>query len=58
MMISFEAIKPKPAEQLEREDIARQALEAAAAKLESRAGNSTYRRAWTIAADLLRSMKP
>jgi hypothetical protein len=58
MMISFEAIKPKPAEQLEREDIARQALETAAKTLEGQATNPMYEKAWRAAARLVRSLKP
>lgn len=48
----------KTAEQLAREDIERQALEAAARKLESLNGNEVYSRAWKRAAETVRSMKP
>jgi hypothetical protein len=51
-------IEHKPLDQLEREDIARQALEAAARRLEERAGNSVYMKAWKIGARLIRAMKP
>jgi hypothetical protein len=48
----------KTAEQLVREDVERQALEAAASKVELLSGNSTYTQAWKTAAKLIRSMKP
>lgn len=48
----------KPLDQLEREDIVRQALEAAAARLEKQAGNAVYRKAWETGAKLIRAMKP
>lgn len=54
MMITFE----KSPEQLIREDIERQALEAAAKALETRAGNSLYEKAWKAGAKLVRSLKP
>lgn len=47
----------KSPEQLEREDIARQALETAARTLEQRAGNEIYQRAWRAAAKVVRSLK-
>ncbi len=47
----------KTPEQLEREDIARQALETAARTLEQRAGNEIYQRAWRAAAKVVRSLK-
>lgn len=52
MMIQFD----KTPEQLAKEDIARQALEAAAQKLESHQTNNLYRRALTIGAKLIRDM--
>lgn len=48
----------KTTEQLREEEAARRALEAAAKAIESRAGNAVYRRAWVIAAEIIRSMKP
>jgi hypothetical protein len=48
----------KTLEQLRDEEVARRALEAAAKAVESRAGNAVYRRAWIIAAEVIRSMKP
>ena len=48
----------KTTEQLREEEAARRALEAAAKAIESRAGNAVYRRAWVIAAEVIRSMKP
>lgn len=44
--------------ELERRDAARQALEAAAVRLEQQQGNSTYVQAWTKAARIIRAMKP
>lgn len=44
--------------QLERESIERQALEAAAKKLEQEAGNNLYMQAWKRAARIVRSLKP
>lgn len=46
----------KTPEQLEREDIARQVLEAAAARVEAEAGNETYQAAWKRAAKIIRSI--
>lgn len=47
-------ITPKPPEQLAREDLIRQTLEAAASAIERKHGNSTYKRAWIIAAREIR----
>jgi len=46
----------KPAEQLAREDLIRQTLEAAARRLECLTGNPTYQQAWRIASRAIRSM--
>lgn len=51
-------IEYRPLDQLERDDIARQALEAAAKLLEQRSGNGVYQKAWQIGAKLIRGMKP
>lgn len=48
----------KSAEQLVREDIERQTLEAAAARIEKQHGNPVYMKAWQRAASILRAMKP
>jgi hypothetical protein len=48
----------KTAEQLAKEDIQRQTLEAAALKLEQYATNRVYRSAFRAAAQLIRSLKP
>lgn len=48
----------KTAEQLAREDVERQALEAAARKIEGMAGSEVYQRAWKRASEIVRSMKP
>jgi hypothetical protein len=48
----------KSQEQLAREDIERQALESAAARLERESGNPVYVQAWKRAARILRGMKP
>lgn len=47
----------KTPEQLEREDIARQALEAAAVKLETHAVGELYAKAFRKAAKLVRSLQ-
>lgn len=44
--------------ELERTEAVRKALEDAATKLESQAGNSVYMAAWRKAARILRLMKP
>ncbi|MGY3609914.1 MULTISPECIES: hypothetical protein [unclassified Bradyrhizobium] len=44
--------------ELERADAARTALESAAEALEARHANKTYKRAWEIAAELIRELKP
>jgi hypothetical protein len=49
-------ITQKSIEQLEREDLIRQTLEAAARRLEGLTGNPTYQQAWKIAARSIRSM--
>lgn len=48
----------KTEEQLVREEVARQALEKAAKAIESRSGNAVYKRAWIIAAAVIRNLKP
>lgn len=48
----------KPIEQVVREDIQRQVLEAAACRVEALSGNTTYQQAWRIAARCIRSLKP
>ena len=48
----------KPPEQLAREDLIRQTLEAAAARLERESGNSTYMTAWAKAARMIRGLLP
>ncbi len=47
-------ITTKSPDQLAREDLIRQTLEAAASAIESKHGNSTYERAWAIAAREIR----
>ena len=49
-------ITPKPPEQLAREDLIRQTLEAAARRIEKLDGNPTYRQAWKIACRAIRGM--
>lgn len=48
----------KTVEQLYREDSQRQALEAAAKKIEALQGSEVYERAWRRAVEIIRSMKP
>lgn len=48
----------KSAEQLAREDLIRQTLEAAASRIEKESGNATYMRAWEIAARMVRELFP
>ena len=48
----------KTSQQLERESIERQALEAAAKRVEGYHGNPVYRKAWEKAAKIIRAMKP
>lgn len=48
----------RTADQILRDYAVSQALEDAAKAVESRAGNPVYKRAWIIAAKLIRSMKP
>lgn len=48
----------KPADQLAREEVERNALERAAIAIEAREGNAVYRQAWKIAARIVRSLKP
>lgn len=54
MNITFE----KTGDQLARESIERQALEAAAKRIEQQAGNTLYLKAWKRAAQIVRSLKP
>lgn len=49
-------IKDKPPEQLAREDLIRQILEAAAKRIEKESGNPTYKRAWQLAARMVRGL--
>lgn len=44
--------------EIERDDIARQALEAAARRIEAQQGNRLYMLAWKVAARIVRSSKP
>lgn len=44
--------------EMDRDEIVRQTLEEAAKRLQSINGNPTYKRAWEIAAQKLRLMKP
>lgn len=48
----------KPVSQLEREDIERQTLEAAAKRIDNLSGSEVYQRAWKRAAEIVRSLKP
>lgn len=48
----------KTTEQLRDDEIMRRTLEAAARAIEGRSGNALYQRAWEIAAEVIRSMKP
>lgn len=48
----------RPLTDIERDDVARQALEQAASRIERQFGNPTYQRAWEIAAQIVRAMKP
>jgi len=48
----------KTAEQLAREDVERQTLEAAAQRIEQENGNEIYRLAWKKAVRIIREMKP
>jgi hypothetical protein len=54
--VENDMIIAKSAEQLAREDLIRQTLEAAARRLECLTGNPTYQQAWRIAARSIRSM--
>ena len=46
----------KAPEQLAKEDLIRQTLEAAAKRIESLTGNGTYQQAWKIAVRAIRTM--
>lgn len=48
----------KPPDQLAKEDLIRQTLEAAAKKLESFSWGVAYRKAFDRAAEIIREMKP
>lgn len=48
----------KTPDQLLREEVTRQALEKAAKAVETRSGNAVYKRAWVIAAAVIRNLKP
>lgn len=50
-------ITPKPPEQLAREDLIRQTLEAAARKVENYSVNRTYAKAFRLAARLIRELE-
>jgi hypothetical protein len=49
---------PRSLHEIDRDEIVRQTLEEAAKRLIGLHGNSTYRRAFEISAQLLRKMKP
>jgi len=49
-------ITTKSPDQLAREDLIRQVIEAVARRIEGLDGNSTYQQAWKIAARSIRSM--
>lgn len=51
-------IQEKTMEQLAREEIQRQTLEAAAQRVEMQNGNSVYQAAWRRAAKIIRALKP
>ena len=57
-MSEAEALCSKSKEQLEREHVVREALEAAARKVESLTGATGYEYAWKRAAREIRAMKP
>lgn len=44
--------------EIDRDEIVRQTLEAAAKRIEARQGNPTYQTAWRTAAKVIRAMKP
>lgn len=48
----------KTTQELRDDEIARLALEKAAKAVEGRAGNQVYKRAWIIAAEVIRNLKP
>ncbi len=48
----------KTVEQLQREDLERQVLEAAAKRIEALRGSEVYERAWKRAVEIIRSLKP
>jgi hypothetical protein len=58
MLAMVDVLEPKTPEQLTREEIQRQTLEAAALRLETQQGNAVYMAAWKAAARILRMMKP
>lgn len=51
-------ITEKSPEQLAREDLIRQTLEAAAKRIKKESGNSTYMRAWELAARMVLALIP
>jgi hypothetical protein len=52
-------VPPRPSmNEMERLELVRQTLEEAARRIQSIHGNPTYRRAWDIAAQKIRLMKP
>lgn len=53
---AYAMITTKSPDQLAREDLIRQTLEAAAKRLECIHGNKTYKRAWQIAAREIRDL--
>ena len=61
-MIKVEVDPVRPASRsivdIERDDIARQALETAAQRIEAQHGNRLYMLAWKVAAKIVRASKP
>lgn len=53
-----ELLDEKTAEQLMRDHIIRTTLERAALRVERHNGNQSYQRAWKVAAEIIRGMKP
>jgi hypothetical protein len=51
-------ITEKTSEELSRENIIRQTLEAAAKRVEEQKGNPTYRQAWKIAIRAILGLRP
>jgi hypothetical protein len=58
-MIAIEVIEPtKTPDELAKDYVIRLTLERAALRIERQSGNELYRKAWKIAAKLVRDMKP